>query len=201
MLWRNEIIRILAQPIGGLDKLQSIDVTENVGVFMRVSLLSGFILALPVIIYQLVAFVLPGLEENEKKWLIGAVPVTSVLFMAGVAFAYLVMLPNSIPFLTQFLGVRTTPRLSNYINFVTNLVFWIGISFETPLVVFILAKLRFVTAGMLLRGWRVAIVVIAVLAAVVTPTVDPVNMGLLMLPLMGLYVLSIALAKIARPRD
>ena len=193
-------IRILAVPMGGLANLQSIDVTENIGVFMRVALLSGFILAMPVIAYQLVSFVMPGLERNEKRWLLLAIPAATLLFLSGVAFAYFIMLPSAIPFLTTFLGVKTTPRLSNFINFVTNLLFWIGISFEMPLLVFVLAKLRLVSAGLLARQWRVAIVVIAVIAAVVTPTVDPVNMGLMMLPLMVLYVLSIILAKIARPR-
>jgi sec-independent protein translocase protein TatC len=194
-------IRLLAVPVGGLGNLQSIDVTENIGVFMRVALLSGFILAMPVIVYQLIAFVMPGLENNEKRWLLLAIPAATFLFLCGVAFAYFIMLPSAIPFLTTFLGVKTTPRLSNYIGFVTNLLFWIGVSFEMPLLVFVLAKLRFVSAGMLARQWRVAIIVIAVIAAFVTPTVDPVNMGLMMLPLMVLYVLSIIMAKIARPRD
>lgn len=193
-----QMIFWLAQPIGGLDKLQSIEVTENISVFMRVSLLGGFILAFPVIFYQIMAFVLPGLNKNEKRWLLLSIPLATLLFVSGVLFAYFVMLPTAIPFLTEFLGVRTTVRLSNYVNFVTNLLFWIGISFETPLVVFILAKFRIVNAGMLARQWRVAVVVIAVLAAVVTPTVDPMSMGMLMLPLFVLYLLSILLAAFAR---
>ncbi len=89
-------------------------------------------------------------------------------------------------------------RLSNYVDFVTNLMFWIGLSFEAPLVMFILAKFHIVNARMLARQWRVAIVIIAVIAAMVTPTVDPVNMGLLMLPLFILYLLSVLLAMLAR---
>lgn len=194
-------IRILARPIGGLERLQSIDVTENVGVFMRVSLLAGVILAMPVIVYQIVAFLLPGLEPNERGWLLSAIPSASLLFLSGVAFAYFVMLPSAIPFLTDFLGVTTIPRLSNYIAFVTNLLFWIGLSFETPLFIFLLAKVGLVDAGTLLRGWRYAIILIALVAAIATPTVDPVSMGLLMLPLFLLYLLSILLARIARPRN
>lgn len=196
-----QFIELLARPIGGIDRLQSIDVTENVGVFMRVSLLAGFIIALPVVVWQIVAYLLPGLEENERRWLRWAIPSATVLFLAGVAFAYFVMLPSAIPFLTEFLGVTTVPRLSNYIGFTTNLLFWIGLSFETPLFVFLLAKVGLVSAGTLLRGWRYAIVIIAVIAAVATPTVDPVSMGLLMLPLFVLYLLSIVLAKIAHPKD
>lgn len=192
------VIFWLARPIGGLENLQSIEVTENIGVFMRVSLLGGFILAFPIIFYQLMAFVLPGLEKNERRWLLLSIPFATVMFVAGVLFAYWVMLPAAIPFLTEFLGIHTVVRLSNYVNFVTNLMFWIGLSFEAPLVMFILAKFHIVNARMLARQWRVAIVVIAVIAAMVTPTVDPVNMGLLMLPLFILYLLSVLLAMLAR---
>ncbi|MEN6410405.1 MAG: twin-arginine translocase subunit TatC [Anaerolineaceae bacterium] len=197
-IFAQQIISYLAVPIGGLEKLTSIEVTENMSVFMRVSLLGGFILALPVIVYQIAAFVMPGLKKSERKYVIMAIPAASILFLCGVAFAFYIMMPAAIPFLTEFLGINTIPRLSNYMSFVTNLMFWIGVCFETPLVIFILAKLGIVSAGALARQWRIAIVIIAIVAAVVTPTADPINMGLLMLPLMVLYLLSIALAKIAR---
>ena len=192
-------IEILAVPIGGLQNVVSIEVTENVGVFFRVSLLSGFILALPIILYQLLAYITPGLYPNEKRMLLLSIPIATLLFIGGVAFSYFVMLPTAIPFLVSILGVQTLPRLSNYINFVTNLMFWIGIAFETPLVVFALAKFHIVTAQALLKQWRFAIVIIAVIAAIVTPTPDPVNMGLLMAPLFVLYLLSVLFAYIANP--
>ncbi|MHC1781302.1 MAG: twin-arginine translocase subunit TatC [Anaerolineaceae bacterium] len=195
----NQAIEILAKPVGGLDKLQAIGVTESVGVFMKVSLLGGFIIALPLILYEILAFVLPGLKSNEKGWLIGGIPIATLLFAGGVAFAYFVMLPTAVPFLVGFLNVQTIPRLSDYISFVTNLMFWFGLCFETPLLVFLLAKLHIVSAGMLLRQWRLAIVIISIIAAVATPTVDPVNMALLMAPLMVLYLMSILLALVARP--
>ncbi len=198
-IFADRFIQILAIPMpGGLQSLLAIEVTENISVFMKVSLLSGFILALPFILYELLAYVLPGLTDNERHWVLISIPLASLFFLIGVAFCYFVMLPAAIPFLTGFLGVKTTPRLSSYIGFVTNMMFWIGISFELPLLVFILAKLKIVNAKMLLRQWRVAIVVIAVVAAIVTPTPDPVNMSLLMAPLFVLYMLSILFAFLAR---
>ncbi len=194
----DKLVNLLAVPIGGTQSLISIEVTENVSTFMRVSLLSGFILAMPFILYQLLAFIMPGLMPRERRWLFVSIPLATLFFAIGVAFAYLVMLPAALPFLISFMGIKTTPRLINYFNFVTNLLFWIGVSFETPLLVFVAAKLHFVSAGQLARGWRIAVVVIAVLAAVVTPTPDPVNMGLLMLPLFVLYLLSILFAWFAR---
>ena len=191
-------IQFLAQPIGGLKMLQSIEITENMGVFMRVSLLGGFILSLPLTLYEIIAFVVPGLKANERRWVFLSIPLLVLMFVGGVVFTYLVMLPAAVPFLVQFLGVTTVPRLSNYVNFVTNLMFWIGIIFETPLVVFILAKLHIVTTSLLLKGWRVAVIVSAVLAAIITPTVDPVNMALLMAPMLGLYLLSVLMSVFAR---
>lgn len=191
-------LKWLAEPVGGLERLVSIDVTESVGVYMRVGLLSGFIIALPIIVYQILAFVVPGLYDNEKRWLFSAIPIATLLFISGVAFSYFVMLPTALPFLINFLDVTAMVSISRYVNFVTNMMFWIGVSFETPLVVFILAKLNVVSPAMLLKQWRYAVVVIALLAAMITPTVDPVNMGLLMVPLFSIYLLSVLFARLAK---
>lgn len=196
------LIDWLAIPAGGTDKLIALEVTETVGVFMRVSLLSGLILALPIVLYEILAFVLPALNENERKVFNRTAPlvvvIASLLFLSGVAFAYFVMLPVSVPFLTTFLEVTTTLRLGNYLNFVTGMMFWLGIGFETPIIVYFLARLNIVSAGALLKGWRVAVVVIAVAAAMITPTVDPVNMTLLMAPLILLYFISVLFARVAQ---
>ncbi len=194
----DRLIQFLAQPIGGLANLQSIEITENVGVFMRVSLLAGFIIAFPLIVFEIIAFIVPGLKASERRWIYLSIPLLFIMFVGGVVFTYAVMLPAAVPFLIGFLGVTTVPRLSNYINFVTNLMFWVGIIFETPLVVFILAKLHIVNARQLLKGWRIAVIVSAVVAAVITPTVDPVNMALFMAPMLGLYLLSVLMSVFAR---
>ena len=194
----NQLMFLLAIPIGGLENLQSIEVTENVSVFMRISLLAGFILALPFTLYQIMAFVSPGLKKNERRWIFFSIPFATILFVGGVVFAYLIMLPAAVPFLVNFMGVETVPRLSNYMSFILNIIFWIGVCFEIPLVMFILAKLKLITARQMLKHWRIAVIASAVLAAVISPTVDPVNMILLMAPLIGLYLLSIVLAALAR---
>ena len=200
-LFAENIIDLLAQPAGSIDALQSIEVTENVAVFMRVSLLSGVAIAMPVILYELMAFIMPGLKANEKRWVILTVFFGTILFLAGAAFAYFVMLPASLTFLLQFLGVATKPRLSSYINFITSLIFWLGIGFQFPILIFSLAKLGIVSVKSLVKGWRYAIVLIAILAAMITPTVDPVNMALLMAPLFLLYLLSIVFAFFATRGD
>jgi sec-independent protein translocase protein TatC len=95
------------------------------------------------------------------------------------------------------LGITTQVRPNNYFEFATSLMFWIGLAFEMPLVIMFLAKLGFVKASQLIKYWRHAVVVMAIVAAIVTPTIDPINMSLVMLPLGGLYVISIVLATIA----
>jgi sec-independent protein translocase protein TatC len=125
------------------------------------------------------------------------VPFAVLFFAAGAVFAYLIMLPSALSFFAQFLGVQTFFRIKSYFSFVTNLIFWIGVSFELPLLVFVLARIGIVNARTLIKGWRAAVVIIAVLAAVITPTADPVNMAIFMLPLFGLYLLSIGLAALA----
>jgi len=196
-VFAGQLVDFMAAPIGGRKALVSIEVTENVAIFMRVSLLSGVVLAIPVIAYQILAFVFPGLTQREKRWLVLSVPFASLLFISGVAFTWYVMLPAAIPFLINFLGITTQVRPNNYFEFTTSIMFWIGLSFEMPLIVFFLAKLKLVKASQLVQYWRHAVVVMAIVAAVVTPTIDPINMSLVMLPLGVLYAISIVLAVFA----
>lgn len=192
------VIDLLAEPIGGIEALTAIEVTESLGVYMRVSLLLGFILALPYIAFELWRFAAPGLHRNSRFVGLFAIPLVLVFFLGGIAFAYYLLLPTALPFLVNFLGITTNPRPSNYINFTTGLMFWIGISFQFPLVIYVLARMGIIQANALAAQWRLAVVVIAVVAAVITPTVDPISMALVMGPLIVLYFLSIGLAGFAQ---
>jgi sec-independent protein translocase protein TatC len=194
------IIDYLARPIGGISHLQAIEVTEPIGVFMKVALLSGFALALPFIALQLWLFIVPGISRRSAMMGILAIPAVVIFFVAGMAFAFYVMVPTALPFLLNFMGIPTLPRPASYMSFTVGLMFWVGIAFEFPLIIFVLANVGLVKADMLIKQWRIAMVGIAVLAAAITPTVDPVNMAMVMLPMAGLYFLSIGLAKIAERR-
>ncbi len=196
--YTRQIIDYLAKPIGGITKLTPIEVTEPVGVFMRVALLVGFSLALPYIAFELWLFAAPGLHRSSRFTGLFAIPLVAIFFLAGMAFAYKGMLPTALPFLLNFLGMNPQVRPASYISFVTGLMFWIGVAFEFPLVIYVLASIRIVNAKMLIDQWRLAVVLIAVLAAAITPTVDPVNMSLVMAPMIVLYFISIGLAYLAR---
>jgi len=189
--------KALAQGADGLARLQVIEPTEAVGVFMRVSLLGGVILALPWIVFEIFLFVAPGLMPRSRIVLLMGIPLVSVFFVVGVLFCYFVMLPAAIPFLYTFLGFKAAWRPSAYFELITTLMFWVGVTFEMPLVAYLLAAARLITARQLASVWRFAVVIIAVVAAMITPTVDPVNMALVMAPMILLYLISIAAAKIA----
>ncbi len=194
----SNIIDLLARPIGGIHQLVAIDPTEPLGVFMRVALLSGFALAFPYIALELWLFAAPGLRRDSRIFGLSAIPIATLFFIGGMAFAYFVMMPVALPFLLNFMDLTTQVRPSSYIKFVTGLMFWIGVAFEFPLVIYVLARLGLIRGQMLAAQWRLAIVIIAIAAAAITPTVDPVNMALVMGPMIALYFLSITLALLAQ---
>jgi sec-independent protein translocase protein TatC len=197
-IFADRLIEILALPIGGKQNLTAIDPTEQVGVFMRVSLLAGFAAALPFVAFELYLFVAPGLSPKSRKFGLVALPLVTVFFIAGMIFANQVMIPPALRILTNFMDIPTQLRPSTFINFVTGLLFWIGAAFQFPFLIYVLASIGLVKARGLARQWRMAVVVMAVMAAAITPTVDPVNMALVMGPMTVLYFISIGLAYIAQ---
>jgi sec-independent protein translocase protein TatC len=177
--------------------MKAIEVTEAVGVYMRVALLSGIALSLPYIALEFWAFAAPGLKPRERKFGLVGIPLATILFLCGAAFTFFVMLPAALPFLTSFMNIETQLRPQSYFSFVTGLMFWIGVAFEFPLVIYILTAMGFIKPQTLARQWRLAMVIIAIMAAAITPTVDPINMGLVMGPMALLYFLSIGLSFMA----
>ena len=195
-----DLLAFITEPVGGIEALQAIEVTESIGVVVRIALLGGFALALPYIIFELYLFIAPGLKARARVTGILVIPIAFIFFVGGMAFAYFVMMPTALPFLLNFMDIPTAIRPASYINFVTSLLFWIGIAFQFPLLVFAMAGMGLVRAEDLLRQWRIAIVIISIAAAMITPTIDPINMALVMGPMIVLYFLGIGLAFIAQGR-
>ena len=193
----SQIIDMLAYPVGGIEALVAIDPTEPIGTFMRVSLLTAFAVTLPYLILEIWLFVAPGLGRDSRIFGLYAIPIAVLFFAGGMAFAYFVLLPQAIPFLVNFGGITSQIRPSSYIRFVTSIMFWIGISFQFPLIIYVLARVGLIRAEILSSNWRLAIVIIAILSAMITPTIDPVNMALVMGPMIVLYFFGILLAKLA----
>ena len=142
-----------------------------------------------------------GLTAREIRPMYFLLPLALLLFVGGVLFTYFLLLPSALDFLFGLGGslVQPLPALEDYIDFALALLFWVGLTFELPLVMFFLARFNVVTARQFAQQWRYALVIIAVAAAVITPTVDIFNMTLVALPMVGLYLLGIAFAWLARP--
>jgi len=187
----------LASPVGGLKNLQAIEVTEEIGVFMRVALTSGMAIMLPYVAFELWLFAAPGLRARERKFGLIGIPLATILFLGGMAFTYFILLPAALPFLGNFTEIEQFWTARDYFGFVTGLMIWLGIFFEFPLVVYILTSIGLVKPSVLAQQWRLAIVIISIIAAAVTPTIDPVNMALVMFPMSLLYFVSIGLSYIA----
>ncbi len=202
-----EIFEFLIRPareVAGDDGFRPIytEVTELLGVTVRVSLLGGFMLALPVILYNAIRFVAPGLTPRERRILFSFLPAALLAFVGGMAFGYFVMIPPALKFLLTFGGDVAEPliRISNLISIMLRLLFWLGISFETPLVMYVLAILGIVRASGFARFRRLWLVASFVIAAAITPTIDPVNQAIVAGPLIILYELGILLARFAGRR-
>ncbi|MEP7291185.1 MAG: twin-arginine translocase subunit TatC [Chloroflexota bacterium] len=195
-IFAGNVFEFLLAPYGR--QVQVLDPTGSVTNYFRVALMIGGIIAIPVVTYQLMMFILPGLTNKERRIVLTSLPAITILFVIGVAFSWFLLIPPALDFLANFQSqiflVEWTA--DGYLGFVTSLVFWMGVAFETPLVFFVTAVLGFVTAPLLIKNWRIAIIGAAVAAAMITPTIDPVNMFLVMAPLLMLYLLSILLVVI-----
>ena len=192
-----QMLDFIAQPIGGMQELNAVEVTEPIGVAMRVVFLAAFAVALPYIVFEIFLFVAPALSRRARIIGLLALPFVVVFFFGGMAFAFYLILPAGLPVLLNFLDVPTQIRPSSYMRFVTGLMFWFGAIFEFPLLAYLLTVMRVLSSRTLIKNWRFAVVVIAVLSAIITPTIDPINMMLVMVPLMLLYGLSILLSFLA----
>ena len=199
-----QLIELLVRPARDLNlddggQLVFTEVTELLTTAVKVSFVAGLVLAMPIVLYQVVMFVAPGLTGRERRYLFGFMPGAMLAFVSGVAFGYFVLTPPALHFLLTFGGDVAVPliRVSNIINLMIRLLFWMGVAFETPLVMYLLAQLGIVSARGLARFRRYWVVVAFILGAIITPTFDPVNQGLVAIPLLALYELGILLARFA----
>ncbi len=176
--------------------------TESIGVFFKIGLYGGLLIASPVFVYELLAFIVPGLTSREKKILLPGIVGTIVFLLAGMAFAYWVMLPASLGFLLDFGGSQFDAVIGakQYLDFATRIIFWVGVAFELPMVMALLSAIGLVRARQMLSFWRYGVVIIFIIAAIITPTPDPYNQSLVAGPLLLLYFVGVLLAWLVRRR-
>jgi sec-independent protein translocase protein TatC len=198
-IFAKQIFQVLIIPAGDID-LIFIEMTEMLGTYMKVCLTSGIILAMPYIIFQLLMFVSPALTHKEKKYVYVILPFVGMMFIAGVVFGYYILVPPGMRFLTTFGSDIATPqiKIGNYISVVTRLLLAIGFVFEMPVVSTFLARLGVLTPKWLSGKRKPAIILALIVAAIITPTFDPVNQMLVAVPLIVLYEMCIWLAKLVQ---
>jgi sec-independent protein translocase protein TatC len=181
---------------GGGGKPVVLSLGEGLAFDMKISIWVGLVLAAPWIAVQIWLFVRPALKPSEVRFGVPAFLSLGVLFVAGVAFAFKYMLPPMFKFFIEYNQGRFTPiiTISNLWEMESSFLLWTGLIFEMPVIFFVLALIGLVGPLALVKFWRYAIVISAIAAAVITPTADPVNMGIMMAPIMLLYGVSIGAA-------
>lgn len=194
----NQIIDFLLAPAPADMKMQTITIMEPLSIFFKVSLTAGLIVAMPFLVYQLFAFASPALTSKEKRYVYMILPAVMAMFLTGVAFAYYIALPRAMGFFATFGSgfVSIEPAISSYINIVTRLLIGVGLMFETPIIIMVLARMGLVTPKWLAARRKIWIVLAFVIAALITPTFDPINQTIIALPMIVLLELSIWLSKL-----
>jgi sec-independent protein translocase protein TatC len=207
--YAEKIYGIMQRPImtalqnhGMAEKLVYLDPTEPFNIYLKVAALAGLFATSPFILYQVWAFISPGLYRNEKRYVVPFMVSTVSLFLAGGYFGYKLVYPQALDFLIGF-GRQFQPMITieKYTDLFLVIIIGMGAIFEMPILVFFLSLMGIVTAGWMWRNLRYSILVIFIIAAILTPTTDILNMCIFAAPMVGLYVLSIGIAFIVHPKQ
>lgn len=176
---------------------------DRITAMFKIGVYGGLTLSSPIIIYEVLAYIVPGLTPNERRMLAPGMIGVVLFMLTGMAFAYFIILPASLGFLLS-VGqneIQNVTGVKQYMDFVTQIVFWVGIAFEMPIAIALAARLGLIRAKQLLVFWRYAVILVFIVAAVITPTPDPFNQALVGGPLLLLYFIGVFLAWIVqKPR-
>lgn len=184
--------------LAGKHHLIALKPTEVFVSYLKVAFITGIALSMPLLVYQLFRFLAPGLTKTEKRWILWSLPAVVFFFVAGLLFCYFIVLPSALDFLLNFGSnqIDITPTISEFLSFVTTFLLAVGVAFETPVIIFLLSKLGIATPKRLGKFRRWAYVLAFVIAAIITPTPDPVNQTIVAVPIIILYELGILFARI-----
>lgn len=195
--WMREILEAPFHVASPDSNFQVMNATEQWGVLMRIAVFGGIILASPVVLYQIWAFINPALTKKERRWAVPMIGTMVMLFLGGVAFGYWV-LPRGLEFLLNiFPDVRSDLRLGDYYSFVIRFLIAFGASFLYPVFLFATAAAGLVTSAQLAKGRRWAVLIVVIAAALITPTGDALTLGLLAGPLYLMYEITYWLIRLA----
>jgi sec-independent protein translocase protein TatC len=198
-LWVKPLVQILEQPAQGVKFLQ-LAPGEFFFVSLKVAGYSGLLLASPFILYQIIAFVLPGLTRRERRLLAPAVLGSSILFFLGLGFAYFALIPAALQFFISY-GAEVVEQawsIDRYFEFVLLLLFSTGLAFQIPILQLILGYLNLVSASQMLSAWRLVVLGAVIIGAILTPSTDPLTQSLLAGAILLLYFAGIGLVKLSK---
>ena len=192
-----DIIRFLILPAGEGLKLASFSPTENFTTYMRVALFSGIAFAMPVLLYEIYAYIDPALHPHERRFALTLGPFILLLFLGGMAFCYFLMLPNALHFLLGFASdvFDNQLRASEYIGFVTTFILGMGLIFEMPVLIYALIRVGAVSRAWLSKQRRYVFLLSFIVAAIATPTPDPFNQSLVAIPIYLLFEVGLFLGR------
>ena len=194
--FKDNILIFILEPLNEI--LIMTHITEGFMITIKLIVMGGFILSMPFALYQAFKFIRPGLYKNERRFWIFMMILSMILFLSGVIFAHLLILPLALSFLKAFggdnIGTKFLPSLTSYLEFYINLIFAFGLSFEFPIILLLLGKMNILSVNQLLKGRRIAIVLIFTFSAIITPP-DVLSQISLAIPLIGFYEISIILLK------
>ena len=193
-------IMVALQHNGMAEKLVYLNPTEPFNMYLKVAALAGLFVTSPFVLYQVWAFISPGLYRNEKRYVVPFMVSTVGLFIAGGYFGYKLVYPQALEFLIGY-GKQFQPMITigEYTDLFLTIIIGMGVIFEMPILVFFLSLMGIVTAGWMWRNLRYSILVIFIIAAILTPTTDILNMCIFAAPMVALYVFSIAIAWLVHP--
>jgi len=197
--FREQIFHVLTQPLRQAFpdiRLIYTSPTEALLLYMKMSFFVGIFVVAPFILYQVWAFIAPGLYAHEKIYAVPFIVFGSLFFAGGALFGHFIVFPIAFNFLGAFGGsdIEFLPKISEYYSFYSWFLLGLGVVFQLPVVIFVLARIGLVTPRFLLRNFKWAVLGSFVIAAIITPTPDVVTQSLLAIPMLGLYLLGVAVA-------
>jgi sec-independent protein translocase protein TatC len=194
----NPLLSTLREKANAENGLDILSPTEPITVFMKIALYIAVGITMPVLVWQLIGFLAPGLTRKEKRMLFSSLPFVSILFLSGAAFSFFFAAPRAFDFLSRWQSdiFEWSPQGSEIISFYLQLMIGMGLAFQLPVVMFLLAALNIVSAKRMASFRKYAILVVMIAAAVITPTPDPFNMMFVAVPIYLLYEVGIIIARV-----
>lgn len=197
-IFHDNVLNDIREKSNVVEGLQTLAATDPLGISFQISLYIALSITMPIIVYQFIAFLMPGMTRKEKKFLFSSLPFIFILFIMGAWFGYFVAAPRALDFLSGWNSdiLKWELTAQNAVTFFLRLVIGVGLGFQLPVIIFVLTKLGIVSVKQLRKWRKYAYLLLLVAAAIITPTPDPINLSIVAIPLILLYELAILISQV-----